>query len=203
LCLGFEYGSNADAPNNAGLAHLLEHMLAGGSTRRVELSRSLEWRGGFSNCQTSYEHTLIFADVLPNNLIDTAQILKEIAYSQSFEEDRLWKERKIVLNEIAEGKDDPETRVNDMLLTSLFRTHPTGRPICGFSNTVKSISTKMIRESHRIHYVPQNTILVLTGKFNENEKNKVLKKFADVPKNRSAQKQPLCTKEKKSEKRQT
>jgi predicted Zn-dependent peptidase len=141
--------------------------------------------------------------VLPDKLVNAAQTLREIAYSQSFEEDRLRKEREIVLHEIADAKDNPETRVQDMLLKSLFRTHPTGRPISGFSNTVKTISIKMIKESHRIHYAPQNTILVLTGRFNEDEKNSVLEKFADAPKGRFAQKQPLSTKEKKPEKKQT
>lgn len=203
LCLGFEYGSNADVPSNAGLAHLLEHMLAGGSTRRVELSRSLEREGGLFNCETYHEHTLVYADVLPDKLENAAQTLREIAYCQSFEEDRLQKERKIVLHEIADAKDNPEARVQDMLLKSLFRTHPTGRPISGFSNTVKTISIKMIRESHRIHYAPQNTILVLTGRFDEDEKNSVLGKFADVPKSRFAQNKPLSTEEKKPGKKQT
>lgn len=202
LCLGFEYGSNSDVPNNAGLAHLLEHMLAGGSTKRIELSRSLEREGGLFNCETGYEHTLIYADVLPNKLANAAQTLKEIAYNQLFEEAKLQKERKIVLNEIADAKDNPETRVRDMLLKTLFRTHPTGRPISGFSNTVKSTSMKTVRESHRIHYAPQNMILVLTGRFNEDEKAAALGKFADVPKSRFTQEQSSSTEEKRAEKKQ-
>lgn len=202
LCLGFEYGSNADVSKNAGLAHLLEHMLAGGSTKRIKLSRSLEGKGGIFNCETDHEHTLVYADVLPNKLVNAAQTLKEIAYSQSFEEDKLRKERKIVLHEIDDAKDNPETRVHDMLLKTLFKTHPTGRPISGFSNTVKTITMKTIKESHKTHYAPQNTILVLTGRFDEDEKETALAKFADVPKSRFSRKQPVCTEEEKTEKKQ-
>ena len=46
LSIAVEYGSNQEPEEIAGSAHFLEHMLAGGSTKRIQLSRSVENSGG-------------------------------------------------------------------------------------------------------------------------------------------------------------
>ena len=57
LSIAVEYGSNQELPEIAGVAHFLEHMLAGGSTKRIQLSRSVENKGGILN--QSYYLTMI------------------------------------------------------------------------------------------------------------------------------------------------
>ena len=39
LSIAVEYGSNQEPEEIAGSAHFLEHMLAGGSTKRIQLSQ--------------------------------------------------------------------------------------------------------------------------------------------------------------------
>ena len=68
LSLAVEYGSNQDSEEQSGVAHFIEHMLAGGSTSRIELSRSVENTGGILDFFTDHEHTMSIMDVLPEQL---------------------------------------------------------------------------------------------------------------------------------------
>ena len=47
LSLAIAYGSNSEPENASGIAHFLEHMIAGGSKQRIELSQSIEKIGGY------------------------------------------------------------------------------------------------------------------------------------------------------------
>src|SRR5664280_1724182 len=58
LSVAVEYGSNQEPAEIAGVAHFLEHMLAGGSEKRIQLSRSIENSGGILDFYTDHEHMM-------------------------------------------------------------------------------------------------------------------------------------------------
>ena len=68
LSVAVEYGSNQEPKEIAGAAHFLEHMLAGGSDKRIQLSRSIENSGGILDFYTDHEHMMSRMDILPGEL---------------------------------------------------------------------------------------------------------------------------------------
>ncbi len=179
LSVAVEFGSNQEPPENAGVAHFLEHMIAGGSTKRIQLSRSIENSGGILDLYTDHEHMMSTMNFLPEELANAVCIIPELLFNFDFEEEKFNQERKVILNELAEALDDPCERIEDLLLKSLFKDHPVKRPVGGFPKTVKRLTLSQLSDAHKINYVPENMILILTGSFSKESIGKVLKKFAD------------------------
>lgn len=179
LSIAVEYGSNQEPQEIAGVAHFLEHMIAGGSTKRIQLSRSIENSGGILDLYTDHEHMMTTMDILPEELPEAAFVISELLFNTDFEEEKFRQERKIILNELAEASDDPAERIEELLLKSLFKKHPVKRPVGGFPKTVKRLTLDQLMNAHKTNYVPQNTILILTGNFSEKTAGMVLKNFED------------------------
>ncbi len=179
LSLAVEYGSNCEDEQAAGSAHFLEHMLAGGSDKRIQLSRSIESYGGVLNFYTDREYTLSFVDVLPESLPKTAEVLSQLLFDASFEEEKFASERKIILNELAEVSDDPTEQIDELLLKSLFKNHPVRRPIGGYPKTVNKQTLSQLSQMLSENYQPQNMILMLIGNLQNGEVEAALEHFRD------------------------
>jgi predicted Zn-dependent peptidase len=179
LSVAVEYGSNQEPEEIAGVAHFLEHMLAGGSQKRIELSRSIENSGGILDFYTDHEHMMSMLDVLPGKLTEASFIISELLFSSNFEEEKFGQERKIILNELAEALDDPTERIEELLLKSLFKNHPVNRPVGGFPKNVKRLTLDQLSNAHQTNYIPQNMILILTGNFSEEEAALALNNFKE------------------------
>ncbi len=179
LSIAVEYGSNQEPQEIAGAAHFLEHMLAGGSQKRIELSRSIENSGGILDFYTDHEHMMSMMDILPGKLVEASSIISELLFSSEFEKEKFEQERKIILNELAEALDDPTERIEELLLKSLFKNHPVNRPVGGFPKKVKRLTLDQLIKTHKINYAPHKMILILTGNFSKEEAALVLKNFKD------------------------
>jgi predicted Zn-dependent peptidase len=179
LSIAVEYGSNHEPKKLAGAAHFLEHMLAGGSTKRIELSRSIEDSGGIFNLYTEHEYTMVSLDVLPEQLANASLIVSKLLFDDGFETEKLKRERKIILNEIAEDLDDPAELVEQLALENLFKKHPVRRPVAGYEKTVKALTLEQLHNEHRANYVPQNMVLIFTGACSQENIESVLKNFQD------------------------
>jgi len=177
LSIAVEYGSNQEPEEIAGSAHFLEHMLAGGSTKRIQLSRGIENSGGILDFYTEHEYMMSTMNILPIKLAEASFVLSELFFSHSFEEEKFKQERKIILNELAESSDDPTEQVEELLLKSLFKKHPVKRPIGGFPKTIKQLNLNQLRKANETNYIPKNMILILTGSFSEKESEIILKDF--------------------------
>jgi zinc protease len=59
--------------------------------------------------------------------------------NSSFDAGELERERKVVLEEIKQGIDDPERQAGLGLFQSVFDVHPYGRPIIGNEATVRKL----------------------------------------------------------------
>jgi predicted Zn-dependent peptidase len=165
--VGVKYGSNQEPKDQAGIAHFLEHMLAGGSDERIKLSRKVEDHGGILDFYTDREQVLGTMDVIPEKLPEAALILSELFFGEEFNADKFEIERKIILNELAEVQDDPAIKLEELLLENLFRKHPVRWPVGGYPKTVKKLTLEQLVEAHRINYVPENMLLVLSGDVSE------------------------------------
>ena len=177
LSIAVKYGSNDDGAGKEGTAHLLEHMLVGGSQKRIKLHHQIEKIGGCSGFETSNDSTFAWVSVFSGKIVEASQILIELIFSQGFESDALGIERKVILNEIADISDDPNEIADQALLKSLFPTHPIRNLIAGTKAQVKMRKLLDIKESHHNQYVPKNMVLILTG--NYPDANDIIELFSD------------------------
>jgi predicted Zn-dependent peptidase len=181
LSLAVEFGSNQEPAQHAGVAHFIEHMLAGGSQNRIGLSRKVEDDGGVMDFFTDHEYMMSTLDVLPNKLIEAADILSDLFFDGDFEAQKFHSEKKIILNELAEASDDPSEKAEELLLGALFKNHPVRRPVGGYPPTVKRLTLRHLNDAYHANYVPANMVLVLSGNYAEADAKEVLALFGKQP----------------------
>lgn len=97
-------GSRFESDETNGTAHFLEHMIFKGTERRTvrALEEEIEDIGGHLNAYTSREQTTYYAKVLDSNVNQALDVLADILQNSKFEEQRINRERDVILREMQE-----------------------------------------------------------------------------------------------------
>jgi len=188
LSVVIDYGSKPDSESNAGLAHFIEHMVGGGSKERIKTIHSIEQNGGYHDFCTSYEHTLGFVDVVQEKLNETSQCLSKLFFEDNFERKKFNLEQKVILNEIDDSLDNPLYVVDEMLKKNIYKKHPVRHPILGYHNTVSQFSFDEFIETKQTQYTPQNTMLILSGKYSDKDVESIEQNFMQIEKSKTTPK---------------
>jgi zinc protease len=95
----------------------------------------------------------------------------------AFPDGEITKEKRVVLEEIKMGEDDPHRKLFKELFSMSYEGHPYGRPIIGFEETVKNISREDILVYFSEHYTPDNMSVVIAGDFDEKKAREIITRF--------------------------
>lgn len=158
-------GSADEQAHEVGIAHAVEHMLFKGSSRYGlgELARTIEAGGGEINAFTAFDHTVYHA-VLGSDHADAAiDALGDTLLSPRVDREELARERRVILEEIRQGSDDPARTVAQGVFATAFAQHPYRRPVIGTADSVQELSDRQLVEFFRTHYVGDNLTLVVAG----------------------------------------
>jgi predicted Zn-dependent peptidase len=165
VALGFWIGtgSAAEDDSQAGISHLLEHMLFRGSSRfgSEEIDQIFDAMGAEINAGTDRETTSLYTRVLDRHLERAFDVMGDMLWRPRFEE--LEAEREVVLEEIAMYEDDPQDRVFDVLGGAVFGAHPLGRAVIGNAQVVGNTTREQLREFHDERYVPERVVIAAAG----------------------------------------
>ena len=171
VALGFwiPTGSAMETVEQAGVSHLLEHMLFRGtrSYRSEEIDQIFDAMGAECNAETDREATSLYTRVLDHHLERALEVMSEMLWAPRFES--LDAEREVVLEEIAMYEDDPQDRVFDVLGEAVFGDHPLGRPVIGRAEVVAAVGEESLREFHRARYRPERMVLAAAGSVDHDE----------------------------------
>jgi zinc protease len=164
-------GSADERSDEAGIAHLHEHMLFKGTARRGpgEIARSIEAAGGEINAWTSFDQT-VYHVVLASRFFATGlDVLADAVTSAAFDADELSREIEVVCEEIKRTQDSPTRKLSRELFATAFARHPYGKPVIGTEESVRSFTREGILRFYRRWYAPENTLVVVVGDVNEAE----------------------------------
>ena len=180
----FRVGSLVETHEEAGICHLIEHMIFKGTpTRKAgEIAASIESAGGDINAYTSFDETVYYCTVSSRYFDEGLDILSDAVMNPLFETSELEREKPVVIEEINRSHDTPGKVLSEELFKTVFQTHPYGRPIIGSKETVMSFTHEKILEFYRRWYVPQNLVFVVSGDFNtEYAHKKITQIFLSLP----------------------
>ena len=156
-------GSVAEREDQAGISHLLEHMLFRGSARfgSQEIDEIFDAMGAEINAGTDKETTSLYTRVLDRHLERAFEVMSDMLWQPRFGE--LEAEREVVLEEIAMYEDDPQDRVFDVLGRAIFGVHPLGRAVIGNAETVRAVTREQLAEFHAQRYRPHDVVIAAAG----------------------------------------
>jgi len=151
-------GKDFDAP--AGIAHYLEHKLFDMPDRDV--TEEFARLGAVPNAFTGYDMTAYYfscAEHFGENL----SLLLEFVTTPYFTEQSVAKEQGIIGQEIDMNRDNPDSRLFEMLMAAMYKVHPIHTPILGTKDTIAQITPQVLTDFHRAYYRPDNLFLCVVG----------------------------------------
>jgi predicted Zn-dependent peptidase len=156
-------GSGLEADGEAGLSHLLEHMLFRGTERLQshEIDELFDGMGAELNAGTGKESTSVYSRVLDVHLEEAFAVMADMVWRPALRE--LETEREVVLEEIAMYEDDPQDRVFDVLGEAVFGTHPLGRAIIGRADVISTVSRDGLAGFHASRYRAPQVVVAAAG----------------------------------------
>jgi predicted Zn-dependent peptidase len=167
VALGFWIGtgSSAEGEPEAGLSHLIEHMLFRGTASygSLEIDQIFDGMGAELNAGTGKETTSVYSRVLDRHLEQALDVMADMVWRPRFDAGELEQEREIVLEEIAMYEDDPQDKVFDVLGDAVFGDHPLGRAIIGRADVVAGTPAPRLAAFHAARYVPRNIVVAAAG----------------------------------------
>lgn len=165
VSLGFWIGtgSRAESESEAGLSHLLEHLLFKGSSKysSLEIDQIFDGMGAELNAGTGKETTSVYARVIDEHLPKALDVICDMVFRPSLQE--IDAERAVILEEIAMYEDDPQAKVFDLLGTAIFGDHPLGRSIIGYAPVIADTPVEQIADFHRSRYTPGSIVIAAAG----------------------------------------
>ena len=180
-------GSANEREKEAGITHLIEHMIFKGTKKRKtgEIARAIESAGGQINAYTSYDRTVYHVEIRSSHLETALDVLLDAVQHSTFDPTELAREKEVVLEEYRRSLDSPTRRLAKAVMRLCFHKHPYGRPIIGYEDTIRSFDRNAILSYVDRWYTPKNVVLVVVGDFDSQEVlNKVRFLTRDFPKRR-------------------
>ncbi|MDT8334873.1 MAG: pitrilysin family protein [Desulfurivibrionaceae bacterium] len=178
-------GSVYEDADEAGITHLIEHMIFKGTPTRGAggVAAAIEEVGGQINAYTSYEYTVYHATLSARHWGLALEVLTDAVLNSTFDAQELEREKKVVLEEIAMREDRPQFRLFEQLMAESYQEHPYGLPVIGTRQSVSSFSREDIIDYVGKHYHPENFTVVVVGdvKFGDIDK-RVGELLGDLPK---------------------
>ena len=165
VSLGFWIGTGSryESDAEAGLSHLLEHLLFKGTAKyeSLEIDQIFDGMGAELNAGTGKETTSVYARVIDEHLVDAFDVMADMVFRPALTD--IDSEREVILEEIAMYEDDPQEKVFDMVGEAVFGEDPLGRAIIGRADVISGTPAPEIARFHHARYRPENVVIAAAG----------------------------------------
>ncbi len=181
-------GGKDEPLGRSGFAHLFEHLMFMG-TERVpgsDFDNIMEAGGGWNNASTGWDRTNYFS-FGPSNLLPTLMWLdadRLEALGANMNEEKLEKQREVVLNERRQTSENRPYGVADLKISELMypSDHPYHLSVIGTVADIKAAMVQDVKDFFATFYLPNNASLVIAGDFDPAEiKPLVARLFGTIP----------------------
>ena len=172
------YGSLADPAGKEGLSALAATMLRSGGTEKFpadtleELLAVYALQFGFSASQTQFT----FSGAFLSEYLDTAfTIMKEMFFRPAFSEQKLEKERRIMIEAVKHRFDDPGPILNAAFQKCMYPRQSAGR--MSTEASIRSITRNDLIKLHSTLFSPSKVIFCISGAFDSGAMKERLERF--------------------------
>ena len=179
-------GSRHEGYGEAGMAHLLEHMLFRGTDKHPDIPKLLKDRGVLNmNGTTSIDRTNYF-ETLPageENLEFAIAMEADRLVNSWIKPEHLEKEMTIVRSEFERGENSPQSILFQRIMTAAYQWHNYGKSTIGNQSDIMRVPASNLRVFYRKYYQPDNITVVIAGKFDKDRALQLVESyFGSIPK---------------------
>jgi zinc protease len=159
-------GSMTEPPEYNGLSHLYEHMFfkanAKYTSQEAWIARSREL-GASWNGTTNTERVNYYFTTTSDHFDDMLQFMHDAIVTPKFDAKELDKERVVVTGEIDRNEANPYYHFFHDVQNHVFYKYPSRKDPLGNRKTVLSATVAKMQTIQKRYYVPNNSVLVITG----------------------------------------
>jgi len=167
----YDAGSKDEDPGLTGLAHLLEHLMYGGSANIPEYDTPLQLAGGDNNAFTNNDITNYYITI-PSENVETAFWLEsDRMLDPDFTQKKTEIQKNVVIEEFRQRYlNQPYGDVMLILRSLAYTVHPYRWPTIGRDiSHIEKIKNEDVRRFFNMNYAPSKAILSLTGNIDSNK----------------------------------
>lgn len=172
-------GSRHEGYGEAGMAHLLEHMLFKPTKNHPQPDRDLQERGAEYNGTTWVDRT---------NYYETLPATDEnLEWAIGWEADRLVNcpikaedlasEMTVVRNEFEMGENSPKGILEQRMFATAFEWHNYGKSTIGNRADIERVPADSLRVFYKKYYRPDNVVLFISGRIDEAKTVALVQKY--------------------------
>jgi zinc protease len=178
-------GSRHENYGETGMAHLLEHMLFKGSENHPHITQELTKHGARNNASTWYDRTNYFETMQASdaNLQWALEMEADRMVHSFIRKSDLDTEMTVVRNEFEMGENDPDSILQERVLSTAFLWHNYGKSTIGSKADLENVPIERLQGFYRTYYQPDNAVLLIAGRFDEAKTIDLVNRiFSKIPK---------------------
>jgi zinc protease len=144
-----------------GLSHLLEHLVAGGTTERrteAENRNLLQSLGNNSNAYTTTDHTCYYVNTTADKMEQAVDLVSGWMYGAKITEDEYRREYEVVQRELEMGKGEPDRQLYYLSQMNRYRVSPARVPVIGYQEVIQGLSRDDVYSYYKLAYQPNNMV---------------------------------------------
>lgn len=165
--LVYAVGSRHEGRGEAGMAHLLEHMLFKGTPKTPNVKGALQDKGCIFNATTWLDRTNYY-ETLPaseENLRFCLELEADRMINSNIHQKDLDAEMTVVRNEFEMGENDPFHVLHDQMMSAAYRWHNYGKSTIGNRSDIERVPATTLKVFYKKYYQPDNATLIVAGQF--------------------------------------
>ena len=174
-------GSRHEGYGEAGMAHLLEHMLFKGTPTNPDIPKALKDRGaGRSMNGTTWMDRTNYYETLPatgDNLEFAIRLEADRLVNSKILGEDLASEMTVVRNEFESGENSPIRVMMQRMQAAAYEWHNYGQTTIGNRSDIERVPVVKLRQFYKKFYRPDNVMVVVAGKFETDEALGYLEKY--------------------------
>ncbi|MFA7474081.1 MAG: pitrilysin family protein, partial [Spirosomataceae bacterium] len=175
-------GSRHEGYGEAGMAHLLEHMVFKGTPRHPNITQELTERGARANGTTWYDRTNYFETFAASdeNLKWALDLEADRMINSFIAKKDLESEFSVVRNEFEAGENSPFRVLMQRVMDVAYSWHNYGKSTIGNRSDIERVPIENLQAFYRKYYQPDNAILMVAGKIDEEKTMEYVKQYFGV-----------------------
>jgi zinc protease len=162
-------GSRHENYGEAGMAHIIEHLVSYGSPRHPDAKKEQADRGATRNASTSWDRTNYFEIVPANddNLQWALDLESDRMMNAPVRKDILASQMSVVRNEYEAGQNSPQSLLFQRVIAMAYDWHNYGKMTIGTKSDIENVPIERLQEFYARYYRPDNAVLVVAGRLDE------------------------------------
>ena len=176
-------GSRHEGYGEAGMAHLLEHMLFKGTPNHPNVPKTLKELGADFNGTTWLDRTNYYETVPAGeeNLKAVLSLEADRMVNSFVRREDLDTEMTVVRNEFERGENSPSRVLAQRMTSAAFDWHNYGQSTIGNRADIERVPIPNLQRFYKKYYRPDNAMLVVAGQFEtESALREIARQFGPI-----------------------